>query len=57
MLYEDDGVSYDYEQGKQNHVRLKWVNGSGTVEKEGAYAGAACYHIAAWQMVAPEATH
>ncbi|HEY0257811.1 MAG TPA: TIM-barrel domain-containing protein [Candidatus Methylacidiphilales bacterium] len=47
-LYEDDGVSYDYEKGKQNRLNLTWRDGQGTAEKSGNYTGATRYRIAKW---------
>jgi len=52
-LYEDDGVSLDYERGAQNRVVLRWVPGrGGSVEREGSYPGTRC-RIAGWSEAAP----
>jgi alpha-D-xyloside xylohydrolase len=51
-LYEDDGVSYDFERGKQNLVQLNWDASKGTkskINKRDAYTGPARYEIADWQ--------
>lgn len=50
-LFEDDGVSYDFEQGKQNQIKLTWDGQQGAEAKTGAYAGPARYKIAAWKSV------
>jgi alpha-D-xyloside xylohydrolase len=36
-LVEDDGISYDYEQGSVNTVRLSWEQNSGKAEQQGGY--------------------
>ena len=36
-LVEDDGISYNYAQGKVNTVRLSWEKNSGNVERQGGY--------------------
>jgi alpha-D-xyloside xylohydrolase len=48
-LYEDDGVSTDYEQGKQNRMELKWDGGSGSAIRSGKYKGKARYNIVGWK--------
>jgi alpha-D-xyloside xylohydrolase len=47
-LYEDDGVSYDYEKGKQNRIDLKWDGKQGTATRTGSYTGPPRYKINAW---------
>jgi len=36
-LYEDDGLTYNYEQGQYNTVNLAWANGKGKVKRSGNY--------------------
>jgi alpha-D-xyloside xylohydrolase len=55
-LFEDDGVSNDFQQGKQNRIDLTWADGKGTIAKTGAYAGSARYRIAGWNKVGSSAT-
>jgi alpha-D-xyloside xylohydrolase len=40
-LYDDDGVSYDYEKGKSTMTRLRWNEGSGKLTAAGNDAGLA----------------
>jgi len=40
ILYEDDGVSLDFAQGKQNRVTLSWSQvQSGHLKREGGFEG------------------
>jgi alpha-D-xyloside xylohydrolase len=51
-LYEDDGISFDYEKGAQNQIVLMWSGGKGSVErKAGAYQGAERYWVTAWEAI------
>jgi alpha-D-xyloside xylohydrolase len=50
-LFEDDGVSFDYEQGRFNRIRLGWAHGRGTATRTGTYPGVR-YRIIAWERVA-----
>jgi alpha-D-xyloside xylohydrolase len=41
-LYEDDGISNDYEKDKQSRIRLSWNNARGELtigQREGSYEG------------------
>ncbi|TFW31159.1 glycoside hydrolase family 31 protein [Duganella callida] len=40
-LYEDDGVSYDYEKGKSSITRLKWDDAAGKLSASGGDAALA----------------
>jgi len=40
-LYDDDGVSYDYEKGKSSLTRLRWNEAGGKLEAKGGDAGVA----------------
>ena len=40
-LYDDDGVSYDYEKGKSTLTTLRWNEGSGKLTASGGDAGLA----------------
>jgi alpha-D-xyloside xylohydrolase len=51
-LYEDDGISYDFKQGGQNHIVLNWNAHAGSEQKTGGYKGASRYHILTWKPVA-----
>jgi len=48
VLYEDDGMSLDYEKGRQNRLILTWDGTAGKVERTGGYAGAPRYSVVAW---------
>jgi alpha-D-xyloside xylohydrolase len=47
-LYEDDGVSYDFEKGAQNQIVLSW-NGQGSQAKTGGYKGPSRYRVVGWK--------
>ena len=49
-LYEDDGMSYDFQKGKQNRIAITWTQGRGEVQKSGAYSGPIRYKIAAFEQ-------
>ena len=49
-LFEDDGVSYNFEKGLVNEVALTWRNGKGTVERTGKFPGRR-YRIVGWDKV------
>ena len=49
-LYEDDGLTYDFESGALNKVRLTWSGDTGTVERDGAYQGER-YRITRWEKI------
>ncbi len=40
-LYDDDGVSYDYEKGKSTTTRLRWSEGGGKLTASGGDSGLA----------------
>jgi alpha-D-xyloside xylohydrolase len=40
-LYDDDGISYDYEKGKGSTTRLQWNDASGSLTASGADKGLA----------------
>jgi len=49
-LYEDDGISYDYERGMQNRITLSWTPGEGgKMERRGDYSGPDRYQVKAWK--------
>ncbi len=52
VLYEDDGETFDYAQGKQNEILLKWQNdaGSGSVTKSGSWQTSPRYEIKEWKQ-------
>jgi alpha-D-xyloside xylohydrolase len=51
VLYEDDGLTYDYEQGKQNRVELRWDGQKGALTRTGAYAGPPRYKVEDWKSL------
>jgi alpha-D-xyloside xylohydrolase len=46
-LWEDDGVSFDYERGAFNEVVLDWKNDVGSVTRKGSYPRHR-YNVASW---------
>ena len=48
VLYEDDGVTLDFEQGRQNRIELSWDGKRGLVRKVGEYTGPSRYKIVQW---------
>jgi len=49
VLYEDDGVTFDYEKGKLNQVILRWKGGNGASEKIGTWETSPRYQIKEWR--------
>ncbi|MCK0473665.1 TIM-barrel domain-containing protein [Halalkalibacter sp. APA_J-10(15)] len=50
-LFEDDGISYDFEKGVYNKVSLSWdPKSNGTVHRTGNYSGKR-YQIISWEKV------
>jgi alpha-D-xyloside xylohydrolase len=54
-LFEDDGVSNDFLQGKQNRIDLTWGNGEGSETKTGTYTGPKRYKIDGWVQTGSKA--
>jgi alpha-D-xyloside xylohydrolase len=53
-LYEDDGLTYDFEKGKQNLLTLTWsAEKGGRVLKAGDYPGSR-YNIVDWKIATEE---
>jgi alpha-D-xyloside xylohydrolase len=51
-LYEDDGLTYQFDEGIQNRITLKWTPADGgKVEKTGGYTNQPCYKIVDWQGI------
>jgi alpha-D-xyloside xylohydrolase len=48
ILYEDDGVTCDFERGEQNRIELSWHGQTGTASKTGHYTGPSRYKIVGW---------
>jgi alpha-D-xyloside xylohydrolase len=48
VLYEDDGVTFDFEQGQQNRIELRWDGQTGRTTKTGNYSGPSRYKIVQW---------
>jgi len=52
-LYEDDGITFDFEKGLQNVIELTWTPQGGRISKlKGAYQGPSRYAVAAWESPA-----
>jgi alpha-D-xyloside xylohydrolase len=51
FLYEDDGVTFDFEKGQQNRIELKWDGQAGATSKTGDYGGPSRYKIIGWKRV------
>lgn len=49
-LYEDDGVSYDFEHGAQNRVVLRWTPQGGHAERAGTFPKER-YAIQEWKVI------
>jgi alpha-D-xyloside xylohydrolase len=49
-LYEDDGISDDFEQGAQNVITLSWNGKAGDMKKSGGYSGPPRYRISGWEI-------
>jgi len=50
-LFEDDGITADFEKGAQNRITLSWSGGKGSVKKSGGYSGPARYHVASFEAI------
>lgn len=48
VLCEDDGISFDFEKGRQNRIRLQWNGSSGETSTAGGYTGPSRYKILKW---------
>jgi len=55
-LYEDDGLTYDFERGAQNRLVLSWNASAGSEQRTGSYKGASRYRISSWKMAQPSTT-
>jgi alpha-D-xyloside xylohydrolase len=55
-LFEDDGVTNDFQNGKQNHIDLTWADGKGSQTTTGTYTGSSRYRIAGWVKVGEKLT-
>ena len=56
-LYEDDGVSYDYEKGEYSKICMKWDDKAGTLEiggREGAFPEMSAEKNIKVEVVTPE---
>ncbi len=51
VLFEDDGRSFDFEQGEQNRCELSWEKNQGSLRKTGQYVGVPRYKIAKWERM------
>lgn len=47
-LWEDDGLTFDYELGQQNRIDLRWVDAMGSQKRTGGYSGSPRYKIVGW---------
>ncbi len=50
VLFEDDGISYDYEKGILNYITVSWKKTKGKIERKGAYKGLR-YNVIAWERI------
>jgi len=50
-LFEDDGISYDFEKGVQNRIKLSWVGDKGSLKKAGDYRGPARYKVLSFEVI------
>lgn len=48
-LFEDDGVTCDYEKGRQNRIELSWTHGKQSVKTRGGYSGPARYKVLSFE--------
>ncbi|RFM36497.1 glycoside hydrolase family 31 protein [Chitinophaga silvisoli] len=49
-LFEDDGVTFDFEKGKYNILNLSYQNGKGTVMKTGGFKGSR-FQVKKWEVI------
>ena len=49
-LFEDDGITFNYEKGSYNIVSLSWENGKGTVHRIGGFKNTK-YVIKKWRLI------
>lgn len=50
LLYEDDGISFDFSSGSQNKVILTYHEEEGNIQRQGNYAGKR-YSIVSWRAI------
>jgi len=49
-LFEDDGVTFNYEKGNYNSVNLSWDKNKGTIKRNGPLKNT-MYNIVKWQVI------
>lgn len=49
-LFEDDGYTFNYEQGVFNNISLTWKNNRGTMQRTGLYKTSR-YNIKGWRQI------
>ena len=49
-LFEDDGITFNYEKGDYNMVNLSWHNGHGQITRQGMVKHVG-YVIKSWQLI------
>jgi alpha-D-xyloside xylohydrolase len=49
-LFEDDGITFNYEKGSYNIVSLLWNKGKGEVKRNGKFKNTR-YIIKKWQLI------
>jgi alpha-D-xyloside xylohydrolase len=49
-LFEDDGVTFDYEKGNYRFLKLKWNKGKSEIQRSGNFKGKK-YIIKKWQVI------
>ncbi|MDR6944055.1 glycoside hydrolase family 31 protein [Mucilaginibacter pocheonensis] len=52
-LFEDDGITFNYEKGAYNTLILNYKNGKGTVKRNGGFKKQ-LYHINGWKAIKDE---
>jgi alpha-D-xyloside xylohydrolase len=49
-LFEDDGITFNYEKGTYNHVSLAWAKNKGQVKRDGIFK-ANRYVVKEWKLI------
>jgi alpha-D-xyloside xylohydrolase len=52
VLYEDDGVTFNFVQGQQNRIELRWDGEIGHTTKTGNYSGPSRFKSVQWTKAA-----
>jgi alpha-D-xyloside xylohydrolase len=49
-LFEDDGITFNYEKGNFNYIGLSWNKNKGTIKRSGQFKNKR-YKIVSWQVI------